>query len=141
MSLRVRLVLFIVALVALVASALSAVHLNRLLTSVTADVFERSTLAARQVEAFVDDHIDEHTYEYDKPEDIEQSKIIWNDIVKTDRDIQRMLQKMLTVSPNIPMELSIIGSSLRRSLVLIIHDSTQAAIIPSEWKPTGACTR
>jgi len=47
----------------------------------------------------------------------------------------------LTVTPNVPMELSIIGSSLRRSLVLMVHDATQPAGIPSDWKPTGACTR
>jgi quercetin dioxygenase-like cupin family protein len=45
----------------------------------------------------------------------------------------------MTVQPNVPMELSIIGTTIRRSLVLIIHDSTQAAIIPSDWKPSGAC--
>lgn len=45
----------------------------------------------------------------------------------------------MTVSPNVPMELSIVGTTVRRSLVLIIHDSAQAAIIPSDWKPSGAC--
>lgn len=47
----------------------------------------------------------------------------------------------MTVSPNVPMELSIVGTTVRRSLVLIIHDSAQAAIIPSGWKPSGACGR
>ena len=45
----------------------------------------------------------------------------------------------MAVPPNVPMELSIVGTTLRRSLVFIIHDSAQAAIIPSDWKPTGAC--
>lgn len=45
----------------------------------------------------------------------------------------------ITVSPNVPMELSIVGTTIRRSLVLIIHDSAQAAILPSDWKPSGAC--
>jgi quercetin dioxygenase-like cupin family protein len=45
----------------------------------------------------------------------------------------------MTVPPNVPMELSIVGATLRKSLVLIIHDSTQAAIIQSDWKPSGAC--
>lgn len=47
----------------------------------------------------------------------------------------------MTVPPNVPMELSIIGSTVRRSLVLIIHDCAQAPIIPSDWKPPGACSR
>jgi len=45
----------------------------------------------------------------------------------------------MTVPPNVPMELSIVGATVRRSLVLIIHDSAQAAIIPSDWKPSGVC--
>ena len=47
----------------------------------------------------------------------------------------------MTVAPNVPMQLSIVGATVRRSLVLIIHDSDQAAIIPSDWKPSGACGR
>ena len=47
----------------------------------------------------------------------------------------------MTVSPNVPMQLSIVGTTVRRSIVLIIHDSAQAAIIPSDWKPSGACGR
>jgi quercetin dioxygenase-like cupin family protein len=47
----------------------------------------------------------------------------------------------MTVPPNVPMELSILGASVRRSLVLIIHDSSQAPILASDWKPSGACTR
>ncbi len=47
----------------------------------------------------------------------------------------------MTVAPNVPMELSIIGATVRRSLVLIIHDSAQAPFMPSDWKPSGACNR
>jgi uncharacterized protein (TIGR02246 family) len=45
----------------------------------------------------------------------------------------------MTVPPNVPMELNIVGTTVRRSLVVIIHDSAQAAIIPSDWKPSGVC--
>jgi len=47
----------------------------------------------------------------------------------------------MTVAPNVPMQLSIVGTTVRRSLVLIIHDSAQAAIIPSDWTPSEACDR
>lgn len=47
----------------------------------------------------------------------------------------------MTVPPNVPMELSITGTALRKSLVLVIHDSSQPPAIPSEWKPSGACSR
>jgi quercetin dioxygenase-like cupin family protein len=47
----------------------------------------------------------------------------------------------MTVPPNVPMELSITGTALRKSLVLVIHDSSQPRGIPSDWKPPGACDR
>jgi quercetin dioxygenase-like cupin family protein len=45
----------------------------------------------------------------------------------------------LTVPPNVPMELHITGTEVRKSLVLVIHDSSQARGIPSQWTPSGAC--
>jgi quercetin dioxygenase-like cupin family protein len=45
----------------------------------------------------------------------------------------------LTVPPNVPMELSITGTEVRKSLVLVIHDSSQARGTVSQWKPPGAC--
>jgi quercetin dioxygenase-like cupin family protein len=45
----------------------------------------------------------------------------------------------MTVPPNVPMELSITGTVLRKSLVLVIHDSSQPRGTPSQWKPSGVC--
>ena len=47
----------------------------------------------------------------------------------------------MTVPPNVPMELSITGTELRKSLVLVIHDSSQARGTVSQWKPPGECRR
>ena len=47
----------------------------------------------------------------------------------------------MTVLPSVPMELSVTGTVLRKSLVLVIHDSSQLRGIPSQWKPTGACNQ
>jgi quercetin dioxygenase-like cupin family protein len=47
----------------------------------------------------------------------------------------------MTVQPNVPMELSITGTVLRKSMVLVIHDSSQPRGVPSQWNPTGACGR
>ena len=47
----------------------------------------------------------------------------------------------MTVPPNIPMELNVTGTTLRRAFALVIHDSTQPRGIPSDWKPAGACGR
>jgi quercetin dioxygenase-like cupin family protein len=45
----------------------------------------------------------------------------------------------MTVRSNIPMELSVTGTTLRRAFALVIHDSAQQRGIPSDWKPTGGC--
>jgi quercetin dioxygenase-like cupin family protein len=47
----------------------------------------------------------------------------------------------MTVEPNVPMELNVTGTKLRRAFALVIHDSTQMRGIPSEWKPAGKCGR
>ncbi len=47
----------------------------------------------------------------------------------------------MTVPSNTPMELNVTGKTLRRAFALVIHDSTQARGIPSDWKPSGACSR
>jgi quercetin dioxygenase-like cupin family protein len=45
----------------------------------------------------------------------------------------------MTVPPNVPMELSITGTEVRKSLVVVIHDSSQPQGIASQWRPSGAC--
>jgi quercetin dioxygenase-like cupin family protein len=47
----------------------------------------------------------------------------------------------MTVPPNVPMQLNITGTEVRKSLVLVIHDSSQVRGIVSQWKPPGACLR
>jgi quercetin dioxygenase-like cupin family protein len=47
----------------------------------------------------------------------------------------------MTVEANVPMELSITGTELRRSLLVVVHDATQPRGALSDWKPTGACAR
>lgn len=46
----------------------------------------------------------------------------------------------MTVPPNVPMQLRITGTELRKSLVLVIHDSSEPRGIASQWKPPGACS-
>ena len=45
----------------------------------------------------------------------------------------------MTVRSNIPMELNVTGTTLRRAFALVILDSTQPRGTPSDWKPSGAC--
>jgi quercetin dioxygenase-like cupin family protein len=44
-----------------------------------------------------------------------------------------------TVLPNVPMQLNVTGTTVRRAFALVIHDSTQDRGIPSDWKPSGKC--
>jgi quercetin dioxygenase-like cupin family protein len=45
----------------------------------------------------------------------------------------------MTVPPNVPMELKVTGTTLRRAFALVIHDSTQERGVPSDWKPSVKC--
>lgn len=45
----------------------------------------------------------------------------------------------MTAPPNVPMELKVTGTTVRRAFALVIHDSKQARGTPSEWKPLGKC--
>jgi quercetin dioxygenase-like cupin family protein len=45
----------------------------------------------------------------------------------------------MSVTPNVPMELSVTGAEVARSLTLVIHDSTQEFGTASTWKPTEVC--
>jgi quercetin dioxygenase-like cupin family protein len=45
----------------------------------------------------------------------------------------------MTVPSNVPMQLSITGTEVRKSLVVVIHDSSQARGTASQWQPPGAC--
>ena len=47
----------------------------------------------------------------------------------------------MSVRSNTPMELHVTGKTLRRAFALVIHDSAQDRGVPSDWKPSGACSR
>ncbi len=95
MSLRIRLVLLIVALVALVTVAVAVVHLNSLGSAILGSAVDRADFASQQVKAFIIDHINQHADEYEPPSGLEETKALWNEIVSTDRDVSEMLVKMM----------------------------------------------
>jgi quercetin dioxygenase-like cupin family protein len=47
----------------------------------------------------------------------------------------------MTARSNIPMELNVTGTALRRAFAVVIHDAAQERGVPSDWKPSGACSR
>lgn len=110
MSLRVRLVVLTVALVALVAVALSALYLNTLVNSLAVDATRSSELASQQVNAFVADEINRHAQEYETPVGIGETKALWREIVASDPEISSMLEKMMALSPAI-VEINVAGET------------------------------
>ncbi|MBZ5602016.1 MAG: hypothetical protein LAO79_06900, partial [Acidobacteriia bacterium] len=110
MSLRVRLVLVIVALVTVVALALSILHLDSLVKSLTESAYQRSSNTSQLVQIFVIDHINQHTREYETPADFDAMVALWNEIITSDQDIAGMLQKMLALSPGI-IEINVAGKT------------------------------
>lgn len=110
MSLRIRLVLLIVALVALVTVAVAVVHLNRLGSAILGSAVERADFASQQVKAFLIDRINQHAGEFEAPNGLEETKALWNEIVSTDRDVSVMLVKMLALTTAI-VEINIATST------------------------------
>ena len=96
MSLRIRLVLLIVALVTLVAVALSALHLETLVDTRSSDAFDRSQRASQEVSSFLIDYLNQHASA--TPNGAEGAKEEWYRIVSTDPGITSMLVKTMALS-------------------------------------------
>jgi signal transduction histidine kinase len=112
MSLRVRLILLTVTLVTLVAFVLSALYLNSLVNTLSANALERSELTSQQVNAFLIDHINQHSGEFVTPANVADTKAIWHKIVETDADISSMLERTMALSPAL-VEINIAGEDGR----------------------------
>ncbi|HSP66388.1 MAG TPA: ATP-binding protein [Bryobacteraceae bacterium] len=108
MSLRVRLVLLILLVVALAAVALSAVHLETLVNLLTSDAIERSNLTGDQVSALLRDHIERDSGNYPAPQDLAEIKALWNGIVANDSGFHRLLTQMMASSGSL-LEINIAG--------------------------------
>jgi len=110
MSLRIRLVLLSVTLVALVALALSALHLNSLVDFASGAAIEWSRLASEQITAFLVDHIRQSVKEHPPPATEEETRLLVYQIVKTDPDLPTMLLKTAVHSRYI-LEINIVSAS------------------------------
>ena len=103
-------VIVIVALMTVVAAALSILHLDALLTSLSNDALQRSELVSQQVQSFVTDHINEHSAEYAPPRTLEETVALWNQILSSDPDISVTLNMLALVSQAI-VEINVAGGS------------------------------
>src|SRR4029079_2167318 len=110
MSLRVRLVLLILVVVALAAVTLSAVQLETLVNLLTSDAIERSNLTGDQVSALLRDHVERDSGDYPAPQDLAEIKALWNAIVANDSGFHRLLTQMMA-SPGSLLEINIAGEN------------------------------
>ena len=122
MSLRVRLVLLILAVVALAAVALSAVELQTLVNLLTVDAIERSSLTGQQVSALLRDHIERYSEDYPAPQGLEEVKALWNDIVSDDEQFHKLLLQMMASSLSL-REINVAGEN-----GIILASSNPAAV-------------
>lgn len=98
MSLRFRLVALILALVTLVAVALSALQLRVLADSLSASSLDRANIVGNQVSRFLIEHINQHSQEYPAQESLEETKAVWRDIAAHDPHIRSYLLAALAPS-------------------------------------------
>jgi signal transduction histidine kinase len=113
MSLRIRLILLVVALVTLVAVALSALYLDTLVNSLSDGAIERSRLASQQISQFLIDHFNAQSVKYEAPADpadVQATKALWYQVVSSDRDVNAMLVKVMAPFPSI-VEINVASES------------------------------
>jgi len=110
MSLRVRLVLLIVALVALVVLALSWVYLDGQVNSLSAAALERSELASQQLQNLIRNRINQRSQDYPPSTDVESATAMWQEIVTSDPEIPATLQQTLNTYSTL-VEISVVGQN------------------------------
>lgn len=110
MSLRVRLILLILVVVALAAVTLSAVELETLVDLLTSDAIARSRLTAQQVSALLLDHVDRYSENYPTPLGLEETKQLWNSIVSDDAQFHQLLLQMLAATTSL-LEINVAGEN------------------------------
>jgi signal transduction histidine kinase len=143
MSLRVRLVLLTVTLVALVAVALSALHLETLVNTLSADALDRSQRASQEVSSFLIDHIRQHVADYPAYGSVVGAKELLYHIVSTDPDVSSMLEKTMALSSSLTeinvagQDGQILASSSERRVGATL---TQLRDF-SEWSKSSAMSR
>ncbi len=90
------------------AIALSALHLETLVNTLSADALDRSDRATQEVSSFLIDHINQHSSEYPVFSTLVSTKELWYHIVSSDRDVASMLQKTMALGPSI-VEINVAG--------------------------------
>jgi signal transduction histidine kinase len=108
MSLRIRFILLVVALVAVVAVALSVLYLDNLVRSRSNEAIERGELASRGVNQELRDRFNQQSAKYAAPATVEDSRKLWHAIVESDPELNIRLLTMMAPIPSIS-EINVAG--------------------------------
>jgi len=110
MSLRIRLILSIAAVVMLTAVALSVLHLDTLANSLSQDAFDRSNLAGQQASSLVDNFINQNSAQYETPADREGLIQLWSQLISRDPQLSARLLEIMAPAPSI-LEINVAGEN------------------------------
>ncbi len=110
MSLRIRLILSIAAVVMLTAVALSVLHLDTLANSLSKDAFDRATFAGQQASSLVNNFINQNSAQYETPADREGLIELWNQLISSDPRLSARLLEIMAPAPSI-LEINVAGQT------------------------------
>lgn len=127
MSLRVRLILSIAAVVMLVTVALSIIHLDALASSLSKDALDRANLAGQQTKSFIDNFINQNSTNYEAPPDREGLIALWNHLITSDPEVSARLLEIMAPSPAI-LEINVAGQT--REVLASSNPSRLSASLP-----------
>src|SRR5580693_4830112 len=136
MSLRIRLILSIAAVVMLTAVALSVLHLDTLANSLSKDAFDRATLAGQQASSLVNNFINQNSAQYETPADREGLIELWNQLISSDPQFSGRLLEIMAPAPSI-LEINVAGEN--RHVLASSNPSRISASLPqvamfSDWR-------
>ncbi len=112
MSLKTRLRLAVVALVISIVLALSALNLHSVATARLEDVLERARMNALQVQSVLLQRLDEQSSQQAPPTNLTETKALWSEIIRNDKDLARLLKDTMA-SSRTTVEIAIIGEDGR----------------------------
>jgi signal transduction histidine kinase len=112
MSLRIRFILLVVALVAVVAVALSMLYLDNLVRSRSDEAIERGKLASRQIDQELRERFNQQSAKYEAPATVEDTRKLWHEIVENDPELNIRLLAMMAPIPSIS-EINVAGDDGR----------------------------
>ena len=110
MSLRIRLILSITAVVMLTAVALSVLHLDTLANSLSKDAFDRANFAGQQASSLVNNFINQNSAQYETPADREGLIQLWNQLISSDPQLSARLLEIMAPAPSI-LEINVAGEN------------------------------